>query len=75
MSATEVAAPPARNAPCPCGSGKRYKDCHGTLAPGAADWVRRALEELQARDFAAAEASLREAERLSPDDARIYANL
>lgn len=21
----------ARNAPCPCGSGKRYKHCHGTL--------------------------------------------
>ena len=24
---------PARNAPCPCGSGKKYKVCHG--APGA----------------------------------------
>ncbi|MGI8695239.1 MAG: preprotein translocase subunit SecA [Mycobacteriales bacterium] len=24
---------PARNAPCPCGSGKKYKRCHG--APGA----------------------------------------
>ncbi|HEX5863722.1 MAG TPA: tetratricopeptide repeat protein [Casimicrobiaceae bacterium] len=36
MSATEVAAPPARNAPCSCGSGKRYKDCHGALTPGAA---------------------------------------
>jgi preprotein translocase subunit SecA len=23
---------PARNAPCPCGSGKKYKKCHG--APG-----------------------------------------
>ena len=22
-----------RNAPCPCGSGKRYKDCHGRLTP------------------------------------------
>jgi preprotein translocase subunit SecA len=21
----------ARNAPCPCGSGKRYKQCHGAL--------------------------------------------
>ncbi|MCV2488615.1 SEC-C metal-binding domain-containing protein [Geodermatophilus sp. YIM 151500] len=20
---------PARNAPCPCGSGKKYKFCHG----------------------------------------------
>src|SRR5271170_1792846 len=23
----------ARNAPCPCGSGKRYKDCHGSIDP------------------------------------------
>jgi preprotein translocase subunit SecA len=21
-----------RNAPCPCGSGKKYKQCHGKLA-------------------------------------------
>ncbi|MDQ6658274.1 MAG: SEC-C metal-binding domain-containing protein [Actinomycetota bacterium] len=25
---------PARNAPCPCGSGKKYKQCHGR--PGSA---------------------------------------
>jgi tetratricopeptide (TPR) repeat protein len=25
-------APASRNAPCPCGSGRRYKDCHGALA-------------------------------------------
>src|SRR5205085_1422929 len=24
----------ARNAPCPCGSGRRYKDCHGSLQAG-----------------------------------------
>lgn len=24
-------APASRNSPCPCGSGKRYKDCHGAL--------------------------------------------
>jgi preprotein translocase subunit SecA len=24
-----------RNAPCPCGSGKKYKQCHGR--PGVAD--------------------------------------
>lgn len=24
---------PGRNSPCPCGSGKRFKDCHGALAP------------------------------------------
>lgn len=29
-------ASPTRNAPCPCGSGKRYKDCHGRLSPAQA---------------------------------------
>ncbi len=27
-----VAPPKARNDPCPCGSGKRYKECHGKAA-------------------------------------------
>jgi hypothetical protein len=27
----EHAAPFGRNAPCPCGSGKRFKHCHGAL--------------------------------------------
>jgi predicted O-linked N-acetylglucosamine transferase (SPINDLY family) len=26
-----VTLPASRNAPCPCGSGKRFKDCHGAL--------------------------------------------
>jgi predicted O-linked N-acetylglucosamine transferase (SPINDLY family) len=66
---------PLRNAPCPCGSGKRFKDCHGAPGSGATEWVGQALRELQARDFCAAEASLRQAERLTPDDPRIHANL
>lgn len=28
-------APASRNAPCPCGSGRRYKNCHGALAETA----------------------------------------
>jgi hypothetical protein len=28
-----VQPPASRNAPCPCGSGKRYKECHGALGP------------------------------------------
>ena len=28
----EVAAPASRNAPCPCGSGRKYKHCHGVVA-------------------------------------------
>jgi tetratricopeptide (TPR) repeat protein len=27
----------ARNAPCPCGSGRRYKECHGALADTSAE--------------------------------------
>jgi preprotein translocase subunit SecA len=27
-----VEAPISRNAPCPCGSGKKYKHCHGQPA-------------------------------------------
>jgi len=28
---------PSRNSPCPCGSGRRYKDCHGALAVSSGD--------------------------------------
>ena len=28
----EVMAPASRNAPCPCGSGRKYKHCHGAVA-------------------------------------------
>lgn len=31
-----VNAPASRNDPCPCGSGKRYKECHGKLGTGNA---------------------------------------
>jgi preprotein translocase subunit SecA len=27
----EIIAPASRNAPCPCGSGRKYKHCHGAL--------------------------------------------
>lgn len=35
----------ARNAPCPCGSGLRYKECHGKLggAPRVEELIARAL--------------------------------
>ncbi|HMG48483.1 MAG TPA: preprotein translocase subunit SecA [Allosphingosinicella sp.] len=32
LVAGEVAAPASRNAPCPCGSGRKYKHCHGAVA-------------------------------------------
>jgi tetratricopeptide (TPR) repeat protein len=37
---------PGRNSPCPCGSGKRYKDCHGSIfSPGGP--LPRADEQTQ----------------------------
>ena len=47
-----------RNDPCPCGSGKRYKQCHGAVsaAPPAPDArVARALEAHRRGDVASAE--------------------
>ncbi len=42
-----MADPVRRNDPCPCGSGRRYKDCHGKLAAAGPDdpdaIVQRAL--------------------------------
>lgn len=32
MAAPTFAPPASRNAPCPCGSGQRYKACHGAVA-------------------------------------------
>ncbi len=32
MSATDAVAKVGRNEPCPCGSGRKYKNCHGKLA-------------------------------------------
>jgi Tfp pilus assembly protein PilF len=46
-----VNAPPRRNDPCPCGSGLRYKECHGKLdatGPPTAQRVQRALQAHQA---------------------------
>jgi tetratricopeptide (TPR) repeat protein len=69
-----------RNDPCPCGSGKRYKHCHGAAgaAPAAsapADagaltpdrLVSQAMELHQRGDLAGAEAGYRAALAASPD--------
>jgi len=50
---------PSRNVPCPCGSGKRYKDCHGAIAAGGvsrsvAEVMQTALAAQLAGDFIAA---------------------
>ena len=73
MSWNRTVQPPAsRNAPCPCGSGRRYKECHGALRAGAgeaAELARRLGEALEAQTagrLEAAEALYREALARSP---------
>jgi predicted O-linked N-acetylglucosamine transferase (SPINDLY family) len=60
--------PASRNAPCPCGSGRRYKECHGALdAPGLSaaakygprEMIAQALQAVGRSDFPAAERAAR----------------
>ena len=77
-----AAAPPAvaRNDPCPCGSGKRYKQCHGALgadsgstaatptrAPDPDARVRDALAAHQRGDLEQAERAYRDALATMPE--------
>ena len=62
--------PPRRNDPCPCGSGRRYKDCHGSLsqaAPGSDTLIARALAEHQQGRIDAAEAIYRQVLAKEPE--------
>jgi hypothetical protein len=56
---------PRRNDPCPCGSGKRYKHCHGSLATDPR--IARAAQLRAAGDLEAALAALREFLAAIPD--------
>jgi len=46
MSSTP--APASRNSPCPCGSGKRYRDCHGSLSRTAGTPAGAATRDIAA---------------------------
>jgi tetratricopeptide (TPR) repeat protein len=69
-----VTPPASRNAPCPCGSGRRYKECHGAIAAAAAaaapaplaTILARALAEQRAGRAAQAIAGYEEALSLAP---------
>jgi tetratricopeptide (TPR) repeat protein len=76
-----VVAPASRNAPCPCGSGRRYKECHGALASVAPDadaadaeasprmaMLQEALAHQQAGDLAAAMRAYERVLAAAPDD-------
>lgn len=70
--------PASRNAPCPCGSGRRYKDCHGALgapktpaacptpSPDADAIAQAGLSAQLARRLEEAEAHYRQALALRP---------
>lgn len=76
--AARAAAPMSagRNEPCPCGSGRKFKHCHGALGTGAgvgapaardaSSIVRAAIEAHQRGDFEGAERGYREALALDP---------
>jgi len=73
-STSSGAVAPGRNDPCPCGSGKRFKQCHGAIAADsrapAPDPQARFLEGLaahQAGDLDTAEARYREVLAASAD--------
>lgn len=63
---------PGRNAPCPCGSGKRFKDCHGRvpapgIVPAPAELARAGMTAHQGGDLDTAERLYREALAVDPD--------
>ena len=62
--------PVGRNEPCPCGSGKRFKDCHGRLSNAAASPDNKASgrAELERGNRDAAVASARRAIAVDPQD-------
>ncbi len=68
----------ARNAPCPCGSGRRFKDCHGGLAgPAAAPTTAEELLRLAQVRFALNEPTsalelLERASALAPERADLW---
>jgi predicted O-linked N-acetylglucosamine transferase (SPINDLY family) len=74
-----IASEPPRNAPCPCGSGKRYKDCHGALqqppAGGVAALLAQARSALGRGETGAAEAAWRQALDADPDQAEALFHL
>lgn len=55
-----VAAPASRNSPCPCGSGRRYKDCHGALATPGETPASRSTYRAPEREWAHLDLAARE---------------
>jgi len=79
---------PRPNAPCPCGSGRKYKRCHGapfaTAAPaserlpgtpGADDWLARGAALERASRLSEAEQCYQQALRIAPTSAEAWSAL
>ncbi len=75
---TDITPPKSRNDPCPCGSSKRYKACHGLIAASTATstsvgqmplqaLMEQALAAQLAKRLPEAERLYREALRIDPD--------
>src|SRR2546422_10657301 len=64
-----------RNDPCPCGSGLRYKQCHGALVadpavsdtPSPNSLVKRGIDAHQKNDLDTAERNYRAAIAIAPE--------
>jgi protein O-GlcNAc transferase len=72
VTAARVAPPASRNAPCPCGSGQRYKDCHGVLGAPAASadtLLAQAEQAYAAGELVTARRLLERALALAPERA------
>lgn len=70
---TTLAPPSSRNAPCPCGSGRRYKDCHGRVSGPATDGAPDADTAARLHAALAAQQSGRVREAIAGYDAVIAA--
>jgi hypothetical protein len=69
MSSPVIAPPASRNAPCPCGSGLRYKECHGAIAAStpASDPIALAQQSAAKGDRAAARKLCEQVLAATPD--------
>ena len=70
-----IAAPRSRNDPCPCGSGLRYKHCHGSPHGNPEAHFRLGNLLRERGDGAAAAAEYRQALRAAPAHAGLLNNL
>jgi predicted O-linked N-acetylglucosamine transferase (SPINDLY family) len=73
----EVSMSVGRNEPCPCGSGKKYKQCCGALteAPASIDLQAQAAAQARAGQLPEAIASLRQFTALQPGHAIAWLDL